>query len=398
VFKSPCTQPFVARITLAAAMLITTACSADDQTPPAPPPVAVTAITLTAQPVPNIIELPGRIEAVRRAEVRARTNGIIEQRLYTEGTDVREGAPLFRIDPRDLQAQVQQGRAALQRAIAARRNAGQIVNRYKPLVAERAVSAQEYDQAQSDLAQAEASVADARATLSRSELELSYTTVRAPIAGRIGRAQVTEGALVSATEATLLTTVEQLNPVYAVFTQSSARIQDIAQRVRGGELVLPDLSRVEVRLILENGTEYGPVGHLNFADLTVDPSTGSQVLRADFPNIERTLLPGTFVRGRIFAGTTTNGIAVPQAAVQIANEEASVTIVAADGTAQRRPVVLGGLAGGKWVIRSGLKSGERVIVTGWQKAQPGQKVRVQPARSGRPATAPALPAQSTQTR
>jgi RND family efflux transporter MFP subunit len=374
---------------LAAALMVTAACSTEQQTPPAPPPVAVTAITLTAEPVPNIIELPGRIEAVRRAEVRARTNGIIERRLYIEGTDVREGAPLFRIDPRDLEAQVQQGRAALQRAVAARRNAAQIVERYQPLVSERAVSAQEYDQAQSDLAQAEASVADARATLSRSQLELSYTTVRAPIAGRIGRAQVTEGALVSATEATLLTTVEQLNPVYAVFTQSSARVQDIAQRARSGEIVLPDLSRVEVRLILENGAQYGPVGHLNFADLTVDPSTGSQVLRADFPNIERILLPGTFVRGRIFAGTTTDGIAVPQAAVQIASEEASVTIIASDGTARRRPVVLGGLVDGKWVIRSGLKHGERVIVTGWQKAQPGQKVRVQPARNGRAAAAPA---------
>lgn len=368
--------------------LLLAACGGEPAAPPAPPPVAVTAITVAAQAVPNIVELPGRIEAVRRAEVRARADGIIERRLYEEGSDVREGAPLFRIDPRDRQAQVQQARAALQRAVAARRNSAQVVERYKPLVSERAVSAQEYDAALSDLAQADATVADARAALSRAELELSYTTVRAPIAGRVGRAQVTEGALVSSSQATLLTTVEQLNPVYAVFAQSNARVQDLIRRARAGEIQLPALERVEVRLILENGTEYGPVGHLDFADLTVDPSTGSQTLRAEFPNIDRTLLPGTFVRGRIVAGTVAQGVAVPQAAVQIANEEAAVTLVAADGTAQRRPVELGGQSGGNWVIRSGLKPGDRVIVGGWQKVQPGQKVDVRPAAGAR-APAPA---------
>lgn len=381
--------PSTKAVLLGAPLLLLAACGGEQAAPPAPPPVAVTVVTVAARAVPNIVELPGRIEAVRRAEVRARSNGIIERRLYEEGTDVREGAALFRIDPRDRQAQVQQARATLQRAVAARRNSAQVVERYKPLVAERAVSAQEYDAALSDLAQSDATVADARAALSRAELELSYTTVRAPISGRVGRAQVTEGALVSATEATLLTTVEQLNPVYAVFTQSSARIQDLTQRARRGEISLPNLERVEVRLILENGAEYGPVGHLNFADLTVDPSTGSQVLRADFPNIDRSLLPGTFVRGRITAGTVANGVAVPQAAVQIAAEEASVTIVAADGTAQRRPVELGGLTNGLWVIRSGLKPGDRVIVNGWQKTQPGQKVSIQPASAARPVAAPA---------
>jgi RND family efflux transporter MFP subunit len=368
----------------AATLLLLSACGGGTQAPPAPPPVGVTAITVTAEPLPNIVELPGRIEAVRRAEVRARVTGIVERRLYQEGTDVQAGAPLFRIDPRDLKAQVQQAQASLQRGLAARRNAAQIVERYKPLISEKAVSAQEYDSALSDLDQADANVADARAALARAQLELSYTTVTAPIAGRVGRAQITEGAFVSAAEGTLLTTVEQLNPVYAVFAESSARVQDLVQRARRGEIDLPDTNRVEVRLVLENGTEYGPVGHLNFADLSVDPSTGSQIIRADFPNADRMLLPGTFVRGRIVAGTIANGVSLPQRAVQLAQSEASVTIIDKDGTAQRRVVELGGQTAGRWIIRSGLKPGEQVIIEGWQKAPPGTKVKVEAAKQAPP--------------
>lgn len=216
----------------------------------APPPPLVTAITVQSAAVPNIIELPGRIEAIRTAEVRARTDGIVEARLYREGTDVAEGQPLFRIDQRDYRAQVQQAQAALARAEAARVNAASIVRRYQPLVSERAVSAQEFDAAQSTLRQADASVADARAALSRAQLQLSYTIVRAPIAGRVGRAQVTEGALVSATQATPLTQVDQLSPIYAVFTQSSAALSELIQQARSGGLALPDLSHITVRLTL----------------------------------------------------------------------------------------------------------------------------------------------------
>jgi len=365
---------------LISAAVLLSSCSGDRQAPPAPPPVSVIVETIAETPVPNVVELPGRIEAVRRSEVRARATGIIERRLYQEGSDVKAGAPLFRIDPRDLAAQAQQARATLQRSLAAQRNAEQVVTRYKPLIGERAVSAQEFDAARSELTQAQAAVAEARAALARAELELSYTTVTAPISGRVGRAQVTEGALVTSGEGTLLTTVEQLNPVYAVFTESSARIQDLAQRAQRGEIELPDIKRVEVRLVLANGTEYGAVGHLNFADLTVDPSTGSQVVRADFENADRMLLPGTFVRGKIIAGRIAKGVTIPQRSVQLAQEEASVTIVDKDGMAQRRAVELGGLVNGRWIIRSGLKAGDRVIVDGWQKAQPGQKVSPQTAK------------------
>lgn len=356
------------------------------QTPPLP---VVDVITVATGSVPNIVELPGRIEAVRSAEVRARTDGIISRRLYQEGTDVREGAPLFQIDPRDKQAQVQQARAALQRAQSSRENAAAILQRYQPLVSDRAVSALEYDNARAALRQAEAGVADARAALARAELELSYTLVRAPIAGRVGRAQVTEGALASAASATLLTTIEQMEPVYAVFTQSSAELQHLLAQARSGAVNLPTLARVEVRLVLEDGSEYGQVGHIDFADQTVNPSTGSQTIRATFANPARALLPGQFVRGRVTAGTIGNGIAVPQRAVQISNEEARVAVVGPDGTAQFRTVTLGGQIGSRWVIRSGLKAGERVIVDGWQKVQAGQKVQPRAAAPRGKAAAPA---------
>lgn len=379
-------------LVVVAGALALSGCGGGAEQPPAPPPPLVTAITVQGEAVPNIVELPGRIEAVRSAEVRARTDGILERRLYQEGTDVKAGTPLFRIDARDKQAQLAQARAALSRAQATRTNAKQIVDRYRPLIAEKAVSAQEYDAALATLRQADADIADARATVSRAELELSYTTVRAPISGRVSRAQVTEGALASAANATLLTTVEQLEPVYAVFTQSSSALQDLAEQARSGALALPSLSGVEVRLVLENGTEYPVTGRLNFADLTVDPTTGSQVLRATFANPARQLLPGQFIRGRITAGTTRDGVRVPARAVQLSNEEATVMVVGKDGTVAARKIELGGQVGNSWVVRSGLKPGERIITEGWQKVQPGQKVRVQaPQAAGQPAK-PGAPA------
>lgn len=359
-------------LTLSASLLLASCGGGQKQPVPPPPPVDV--VKVTAGNVPNIIELPGRIEAVRTAEVRARVDGIVERRLYKEGSDVAAGTPLFLIDPRDKQAQLVQAQASLARATAAQANARSIVNRYEPLVNRKAVSAQEYDAALSDARQAEASVADARAALARAQLELGYTTVRAPIAGRVGKAQVTEGALVSAGSATLLTQINQLSPVYATFTQASVKLLDLQQQAQDGALQVPDLSRIEVRLILENGREYSAGGYLDFADQTVDPSTGSQMIRARFPNPDRQLLPGQFVRGRIVLGMVRGGISVPERAVQITNEEANVMIVTRDNSVARRTVELGGQMNGRWVIRSGLNSGEMVIVDGWMKVQPGQKV------------------------
>lgn len=353
---------------------------------PGGPPPLVEALTVRAQDVPNIVELPGRIAAVRTAEIRARADGIIERKLFTEGSDVRAGQPLFQIDPRDLRAQVDQAQATLARAQAAQVNARQVVQRYAPLVSERAVSGQENDQATATLRQASASAAEARAALARARLQLSYTTVRAPIAGRVGQVQVTEGALVSAAQATLLTTVEQPAPIYAVFEQSNTAMLDLRRGGRAGTGPGP-LGQVEVRLVLANGQEYGPVGRLDFTAPTVDPQTGSQTLRAIFPNGERLLMPGQFVKGRVSIGTAPNGIVLPARAIQFGDRGASVVVVAADGTTSPRPVQLAGQTAAGWVLKAGLKPGERVVTDGWQKImQPGMKVQVKGDRP--PAGAP----------
>lgn len=360
------------------------ACSAKPPAGP-PPPTEVTAITVQATEVPNVIELPGRIEAVRTAEVRARVDGIVQRRLYQEGSDVPAGAPLFQIDPRDMRAALEAAEAERHRAEAARVNAAQVVSRYEPLVARKAISAQEYDAAVSTLRQAEAQSAQARATVDRARLQLSYTLVTSPIAGRAGRAQVTEGALVSGASATLMTTVEQLAPVYTIFAPSSVTSLDFNARVRAGTLKAPQLNDVKVHLILENGSAYGPIGHLDFTDRTVDPSTGGQTIRALFPNPDQVLLPGQFVRGRIEAGVLPNGVRIPQRAVQLSDKQAQVTVINPDGTVASREVELGALDGSGWVINSGLGPGDKVVVDGWQKVQPGQKVRAKPFDPGAPA-------------
>lgn len=373
-----------------AAALALAACGSEPAAPPAPPPPTVSVIVVGAESVPNVVELPGRIAAVRSAEVRARTDGIVERRLYEEGTDVAAGQPLFRIDARDYQAQADQARAALARATAARTNAAAIVRRYRPLVGERAVSAQEFDAALSDQRQGDAGVADARAALSRAQLQLGYTVIRAPIAGRVGRAEVTEGALVSGASATLMTRIDQLAPVYAVFTQSSAEFLALLRQQKSGAVKVPALSGIAVRLILEDGSDYGIAGRLDFADQSVDPSTGSRTLRASFANPQRLLLPGQFVRARVEVGSIEGGIAVPQRAVQVAGDRATVSVVARNGSVVAQTVQLGALVGGRWIIRSGLKVGDRVIVDGWQKVQPGQKVQAKLV--GRPAPAAATAA------
>jgi membrane fusion protein (multidrug efflux system) len=327
-----------------------------------------------------MVELPGRIEAVRSAEVRARVDGIVEQRLYQEGSDVAAGAPLFMIDPRDYRAQLQQAQANLGRIEATRSNAASIVARFQPLVSRQAVSAQEFEAAQASLRQAEAQVLDAKAAVTLAQLRFERSTVTAPIAGRVGRAVVTEGALVSAASATLLTQINQLSPIYAVFTQSNTAILDFQEQVRLGNIKAPKLSHVEVRLILANGQAFGEPGYLDFTDLAVDPSTGAQTIRARFANSSRTLLPGQFVRGRLRIGTGQAGIRVPERAVQLdTNGTASVALVGPDGTMQRRTVQIGPQEQGQWLIQSGLKPGEQLIIDGWHKIRPGQRVSAAPA-------------------
>ena len=345
------------------------------------PPAVVTVQTVTAQPTKVEVDLPGRVEPIRNAEVRARVDGIVEKQLYTEGSDVQAGAPLFQIDASDYRAQLAQANAMLQRALAIQKNAQAVADRFRPLVKRQAVSAQEYDAAVAALGQSQAGVADARAAVTLATLRLERCTVRAPISGRVGRALVSEGALVSAASATLLTQINQLSPISAIFPKSNTAILDLLDEVRAGGLVLDAEQHFPVRLTLANGRPYDEVGQVDFADLSIDPSTGAQSVRARFENAGRVLLPGQFVTGRLRIGTRSNTILIPLRAVQLNAEGASVYVVGSEQLAELRRIVVGGQQGGHWKVRSGLEPGERIVVAGWHKIAPGQ--RVQPA--GQPA-------------
>jgi membrane fusion protein (multidrug efflux system) len=360
---------------------------------PAPPPPEVRVVVVESRPIPNTVELPGRVQAVRTAEVRARVDGIVQRRLYNEGTDVAAGKELFLIDPSQLTANRNAAQAALARAEATAANAAQDVARYKGLVAEEAISKQEYDAAVARMRTAEADVAQARAQLETAGLNLGYTRVTAPISGRAGRAQVTEGALVSAAAGTLLTTVEQLDPIYVNFSQSSSDLLKVRSEITTGALKVPELGRVSVHLELEDGSDYEHSGHLDFFDLSIEEATGTAALRAEIPNPDRKLVPGQFVRARIDAGVRPNGVLIPQRAVQVTQKGASVMVVGPDDKVANRPVNAGALQGESWLILSGLQTGDRVIVDGLQKVQPGAPVKIATGDPSKPAPDAAAAAQ-----
>jgi len=377
---------------LAASMLsLLAGCAKETPPPGAPPEVGVIVVEMRA--LPNQVEVPGRVQAVRTAEVRARVDGIVQRRVYSEGSEVAAGKELFLIDPSELNTSRNAVQAALARAEATRANAAQDVARYEGLVAEEAISKQEYDAAVARLRTAEADVAQTKAQLEAAGLSLGYTRVTAPISGRAGRAQVTEGALVSASAGTLLTTVEQLNPIYVNFSQSSADLLAIRREMSSGTLKMPQLGGVSVQLELEDGSIYGHRGHLDFFDLSIDQATGTAAVRAEFPNPDQQLLPGQFVRARIDAGVRPNAVLIPQRAVRVTQQGASVLIVGPDDKVASRDVKVGRLQGGDWLMLDGLKGGDRVIVEGLQKVQAGSVVRIAkdkpPAGTAAPAAAEA---------
>ena len=361
--------------------LFAAACSSADA-PQEGQAIPVRTVTVATTDLDNILELPGRVEPVRVAEVRARVTGIVQQRLYEEGTDVGQGQPLFRIDPAELRASYAQTQASLERARATAANANAVVARYRPLVAENAISGQEFDAAQAAAREANANVAQIQAQLRAASLQLGYTTVRAPIAGRAGRAAVTEGALVSQPEGTLMTRIEQISPIYVSFSQSATEVLQIRRAIAAGDLDLSPDDAVEVRLVFPDGTEYELPGLIEFLDFSVDEATGTVELRAEFPNPDGLLLSGEFVNARIYAGKKTGVIAIPQRAVSVADSGGTVMIVDKDGKAAVRPVELGELVGDKWIVTSGLKPGDRVIVSNLQKLQPGMPVQIANAPTG----------------
>jgi len=328
----------------------------------AAPPPEVDVVTVAKGAVDLTQDLPGRLSAYRSAQVRARVEGIIEKRLFIEGSDVKEGDMLFQIDARNYQA-------AFDSASADVSIARQNVDRYTRLFEKKMVSQQDFDLSKSKLKLAEA-------TLSRAKLDLENTHVPAPISGRIGRAQVTEGSLVGRGEATLLATIEQVDPIYADFTQSGADLLRLQQAFKSGKLKRSGSAQVE--LLLEDGSVYAQPGRLLFSNLAVDPGTGSVSLRAKFPNPEHDLLPGMFARIRFSEASADDSIRVPQRAVQMNTQGQFVMVVDAESKVAPRPVKTGGMAGGDFVIAEGLKPGDQVIVNGLQKARPGTVVKAVP--------------------
>jgi len=346
-------------------------------------------VTVAPRTLPLPSELPGRIEASRVAQVRARVTGIVQKRLFTEGSDVKAGQALFQIDPAPYRAAADSARATLAKAQANLTQASAQAARFKPLAEARAISQQDYINATSAQAQAEADVAGAKAALQTAQLNLGYATVTAPISGRIGRALVTEGALVSQAEATQLATIQQINPVYANFTQSVSDVHKLRKALASGKAKALDRT-MPVRIVTEDGNELAQNGRLLFSDLSVDPTSGQVTLRAEVPNPDMQLLPGMYVRGRIAQVQVDQAMLLPQQAVTRSNQGDTVLVVGADGKPAPRPVKLGGAQGGDWVVLEGLKPGEQVIVDGFQKMRPGSPVKPVPWAPG--ASAPAMAA------
>lgn len=353
-------------------------CGKSENQASAPPPTEVSVVTIKASPLGVTNELPGRLEATRVADVRARVAGIVLKRTFREGSDVKAGQVLFKIDPAQFQAAYNSADAQVQRAEATLLQTQLKAGRYKPLVATNAVSKQEYDDVVAAEKQAAADLAAAKAQRETARLSLGYATVTSPISGRIGRALVTEGALVGQNEATLLATVQRIDPIYVNLTQSSSELLDLQRAVASGRLKDANKGQLKVTLLTDDGREYPRAGKLLFSDVTVDPSSGSVTLRAEFPNPDHLLLPGMYVRARVEQAVNESAITVPQQAVTRTPDGAAVMVVDANNKVVPRPVETGSADGNSWVINSGLKAGDQVIVEGLQKVQPGATVKPVP--------------------
>jgi membrane fusion protein (multidrug efflux system) len=331
-------------------------------------------VTTKTEELPITNELPGRIAATRIAEVRPRISGIIVDRVFQQGSMVKEGEVLYKIDPAPFQVQVDSAEATLARAKAVQLQARQAADRQTQLRKSGAAALQQYDDAIAQLAQADADVAVAEAGLATAKLNLQYASVTAPISGRIGRALITEGALVSANGTENLATIQQLDPVYADFTQPATDLIRLRKALQDGQLMTAK-NEAAVKLILDDGTLYEQEGKLLFSEAAVDETTGQVTLRGEFPNPHSDLLPGMYVRVQIQQGVEKNAIAIPQQAVQRSNSgQSQVYVVNAEDKVEFRSITLGRTVGNRWMVTEGLKAGEKVIVEGFQKIGPGAVV------------------------
>lgn len=368
--------------------------SAGPTAPAAPPPPEVGVVTVTPGRADLAAELPGRLEAYRVAQVRARAAGILQRRLFTEGSDVKAGQPLFEIDAAPYRAALSSAQAQLARAEANLLQAQSLADRYAPLAKTQAVSQQEALAAQAAAKQAAADVAAGKAAVQTAQINLGYAAVTSPISGRIGRALVTEGALVGQGEATPLAIVQQVDRLYVNFTQSAAEVMRLRQALAEGRLQNAGQGAAKVQVVLEDGSVYGETGKLLFSDLSVDANTGQITLRAELPNPKGLLLPGLYVRVRLAQAEVSDAVWLPQQAVSRGVTGESVLVVADDGSVSARPVKLGPAQGGKALVLGGLKAGEKVIVDGLQKAKAGGKARPVPWQPAASAATPASAAAS----
>lgn len=342
---------------------------------PVAPEVGV--VTMQAREVRLTSELPGRTAVYQVAEIRPQVGGIIQKRAFKEGTEVKTGDLLYQIDPATYEANVSQAKASVAKAKADLEPARLKAVRYKDLIRTKAVSQQDYDDAQAAQALAQANVALAQAQLDAALIDLARTKVVSPIGGRIGRSSVTPGALVTANQADAMATVQQLDPIYVDLTQSNVEMLRLKRALESGAMLSPGAAGTKVRLILEDGTVYPLEGTLQLAEASVDQATGTVTLRAEFPNPRRDLLPGMYVRAEIEEGVLAQALLVPQEAVtRNAQGQALAMVVDADSKLVARPLELDRAVGGDWIVRQGLAAGDRVVVDGLQKAKPGMQVRL----------------------
>jgi membrane fusion protein (multidrug efflux system) len=392
----PCGAPSPANrqplLLVAMLSLLLAGCGKGTGAPPAAPPAQVGVVIVTQGDVGLVTELPGRLEASRVAQVRARAAGILQKRLFREGSDVKAGQPLFSIDAAPYAAAVASAKAGLARAEANQAQATALAERYKPLVQANAISKQEYANAVAAQKQAEADVAVGKANVQTASITLAYAAVTAPISGRIGRSLVTEGALVGQGEATQLAVIQQIDPMYVNFTQSASEALKLRAGLAHGQYKQAGKGAASITVILEDGSTYAHTGRLLFTDLTVDATSGQVTLRAEIPNPEKQLLPGLYVRVKLAQAQVSGAILLPQQAVTRGVQGDTVMVVGPGNHLSPRSIKLGPAQDNQWVVLEGLKTGEQVMVDGFQKlprGKPGDPVIVKPVPWQAPGSKPA---------
>ncbi|MEO6986444.1 MAG: efflux RND transporter periplasmic adaptor subunit [Paralcaligenes sp.] len=390
----PIAYPFAcqkARIVFFASLLLLAACGQKPKQQTGEMKVPVSVVTVQPTRTSILTDLPGRVEAIKDAQIVARVTGIVTKVNFTQGSDVKQGQLLFTIDPAPYRAARDQAEAQLQQTQANVRSANLLAQRYAKLIKENAVSRQDYDNAQAAAAQAVATVAAARAALESADINLGYTKVVSPIDGRAGKSLVTEGALVSATAATQMADVQQIGLVYVDFTRSTTELAALRKALASGNLEQAGPNAAKVEVVLEDGSPFEHAGKLLFSGITVDPTTGQVNLRAEVPNPDHILLPGMYVRVRIEQGVDQKALLVPQQALQRTADGLSSLYVVKDGKAALIAVQVGPRVGGKSVINHGLKAGDAVVVEGFQKIRPGASVQAMPWQEGQPAASAKTP-------